>query len=266
MCPQKVGGILVRFLLAVILVVMSIGAFVLPAAAAECQFQFGFKVLAEMIPSTVGNCLDNEYHNPNNGDGLQRTEGGLLVWRKADNWTAFTNGHETWINGPMGLQKRLNIERFEWEPDYVVITDNPTPSDMFAYITWLGDRFDSVQAPSDVIDIHFNMFADDPNIASSPAWRTSVITAFESLKQAGQEMQTYRDGPLPRPFAPLHNLVVSLGQDIVLFADEYITLINTVYDGDVSVLGSQAERVVERSNAIGTKYEQIYDELLRLYQ
>ncbi len=51
-------------------------------------------------------------------DGTQKTTGGLLVWRKADNHTAFTNGHETWINGPNGLQRRLNSERFPWEADY----------------------------------------------------------------------------------------------------------------------------------------------------
>ncbi len=40
------------------------------------------------------------------------------MWRKADNWTAFTDGYRTWINGPNGLEQRLNSERFPWEPDY----------------------------------------------------------------------------------------------------------------------------------------------------
>ncbi len=26
-----------------------------------------------------------------------------MAWRKADNWTAFTNGYKTWLNGPNGL-------------------------------------------------------------------------------------------------------------------------------------------------------------------
>jgi hypothetical protein len=39
----------------------------------------------------------------------------LLVWRKADNWTAFTDGYRTWLNGPQGLQQRLNTELFPWE-------------------------------------------------------------------------------------------------------------------------------------------------------
>lgn len=91
-----------------------------PAQAAECQFVLGFKALHDLIPDVVGNCKTNEYHNAQNGDGLQETtawhgKGGLLVWRKADNWTAFTDGANTWINGPNGLQKRANTECFDWE-------------------------------------------------------------------------------------------------------------------------------------------------------
>ena len=62
-----------------------------------------------------GSCLENETHNPKNGDGLQHTTGGLIVWRKADNWTAFTDGYNTWINGPNGLQERRNNQLFPWE-------------------------------------------------------------------------------------------------------------------------------------------------------
>lgn len=79
------------------------------------RFVLGFKTLAELIPDVVGEPLENEHHNPENGDGLQQTTRGLLVWRKSDNWTAFTDGYRTWINGPNGLQQRLNEERFEWE-------------------------------------------------------------------------------------------------------------------------------------------------------
>ena len=43
---------------------------------------------------------------------MQQTTGGLLVWRKLDNWTAFTNGSITWINGPFGLQARANTRTF----------------------------------------------------------------------------------------------------------------------------------------------------------
>ena len=91
-----------------------------PVAAADCQFILGFATLKALIdsaegPDKVGQCLENQRFNPENGDALQQTTGGLLVWRKADNWTAFTDGHRTWLNGPAGLQARLNTEQFEWE-------------------------------------------------------------------------------------------------------------------------------------------------------
>ena len=90
--------------------------------AADCQFVLGFKSLRDLIGhDIVGECLDNEHYNAI-GDSNQHTTGGLLAWRKADNWTAFTDGYRTWVNGPNGLQQRLNTERFEWEADYAAIT------------------------------------------------------------------------------------------------------------------------------------------------
>ncbi|MCL5946551.1 MAG: hypothetical protein M1298_00805, partial [Chloroflexi bacterium] len=35
-----------------------------------CQFILGFKTLHDLIPIIVGSCLDNEQHNPLNGDAL----------------------------------------------------------------------------------------------------------------------------------------------------------------------------------------------------
>ena len=95
----------------------------LPAAATatvECEFVLGFASLKALIdaaegPAKVGDCLEQQRFNPENGDALQQTTGGLLVWRKADNWTAFTDGYRTWLNGPHGLQARLNTEQFDWE-------------------------------------------------------------------------------------------------------------------------------------------------------
>lgn len=86
-------------------------------AASDCTFKLGFKALAEQIPQIVGNCLTDEVYNPQNGDSTQMTEKGMLVWRKADNFTAFTDGNQTWINGPYGLATRLNTQRFVWEND-----------------------------------------------------------------------------------------------------------------------------------------------------
>ena len=82
---------------------------------ASCDYILGFAALHALIPGQVGTCLQNEQHTPVNGDGLQATTGGLLVWRKADNWTAFTDGYRTWVNGPFGLEERLNSQHFAWE-------------------------------------------------------------------------------------------------------------------------------------------------------
>ena len=86
-----------------------------PVLAQDCVFQLGFKALRDLIPDVVGECLENERHDPETGMTLQDTTSGQLIWRKADNWTAFTDGQHTWINGLEGLQQRLNTERFPWE-------------------------------------------------------------------------------------------------------------------------------------------------------
>ncbi len=107
-----------------VVVVLAMVMSTTPARAdAACRFQLGFAALHDLLPGIVGTCTENEGHNPANGDGIQHTSTGLLVWRKADNWTAFTDGYRTWIAGPTGLVTRLNTERFLWEADVPV---NPT--------------------------------------------------------------------------------------------------------------------------------------------
>jgi S1-C subfamily serine protease len=100
-------------ILAIALALITTGSVALAQAAPV--FKLGFKLLADQIPEVAGDPIENEWHNPVTGDTLQRTTTGLMVWRKADNWTAFTNGHRTWVNGPFGVMERPNEERFEWE-------------------------------------------------------------------------------------------------------------------------------------------------------
>jgi hypothetical protein len=83
-------------------------------AQTKPEFKLGFKTLADQIPYAVGEPTENERWGAN-GDSLQQTTTGLMVWRKADNWTAFTDGGRTWINGPSGVQDRSNDDRFDWE-------------------------------------------------------------------------------------------------------------------------------------------------------
>ena len=140
-----------------------------PVSAAECQFVLGFETLRDLIGhDVVGECLENEHYEAN-GDSLQQTTGGLLVWRKADNWTAFTDGYRTWINGPNGLVQRLNTERFEWEADYApgggIATPTPVPAPTPAPVSVL------YAAPPIEVELEI---ASIPNIATNPQLAQSL--------------------------------------------------------------------------------------------
>ncbi|MGI8915822.1 MAG: CAP domain-containing protein [Chloroflexota bacterium] len=92
----------------------------MPAGA--CQYILGFAALHGLDSVDTGGCRNDQRFAPN-GDAQQTTANGLMAWRKVDNWTAFTNGYWTWINGPEGLAKRLNTQRFPWEanPDGLAV-------------------------------------------------------------------------------------------------------------------------------------------------
>ncbi|HEY8476159.1 MAG TPA: CAP domain-containing protein [Chloroflexota bacterium] len=75
-----------------------------------------FRSLLTRLPHVVGTPVGPAQSSVETGDLLQRTTRGLLVWRAADRRAAFTNGYFTWIDGPFGVQVRLNAQRFPWEP------------------------------------------------------------------------------------------------------------------------------------------------------
>jgi hypothetical protein len=91
----------------------------------------GFATLHDLIPDVVGTCVDDEFHDPQTGDALQHTTAGLLAWRKSDNWTAYTDGSQSWVNGPLGVRQRPNDQRLWWEanPDHLPIVPTPQPGD-----------------------------------------------------------------------------------------------------------------------------------------
>ena len=95
------------------------------------QYRLGFRLLANLLGrDLVGEPAEDEHYEAN-GDSQQATSRGLMVWRKADNWTAFTDGYRTWINGPFGVQSRLNTELLPWEqpPEYrPTLFCHPSPS------------------------------------------------------------------------------------------------------------------------------------------
>lgn len=116
-------------------------------AQTGCTFKLGFKALRDLIPNVVGDCLDDERFNEANGNAEQRTTGGLLVWRKADNWTAFTDGSTTWIMGPEGLVSRPNAgPLYPWEaapPSHDELRGCATALST-ARRTWEGNPFPSL--------------------------------------------------------------------------------------------------------------------------
>ncbi len=84
----------------------------------SCSFQLGFAALHDAAPRLIGDCLaDEQYDASGSVVSFQPTTRGLLVWRKADNWTGFTDGYRTWISTEDGLQRRLNTDRYVWESD-----------------------------------------------------------------------------------------------------------------------------------------------------
>jgi hypothetical protein len=100
------------------------------------QFQLGFKTLADMIPRFAGQPVEAE-RATTGGDILQQTTTGLMVWRKAGNETAFTDGAMTWVNSRFGLLERPNDQRFQWESSTSAAPPD-TFSDPFIYCTAIG--------------------------------------------------------------------------------------------------------------------------------
>src|SRR5687767_10386113 len=140
------------------------------AQAPGCQFILGFATLRALIgAATVGQCLEDQRFAAN-GNAEQQTTGGLLVWRKADNWTAFTNGFETWLNGPQGLQRRVNTTRFSWEGDAISMQQNRfSPASLTVApgttLTWINlDREDH-----DVV--HRDLAFESPLVGPGGSWQ-----------------------------------------------------------------------------------------------
>ncbi|MHB8409854.1 MAG: hypothetical protein ACYDHY_17505 [Acidiferrobacterales bacterium] len=161
------------FVLAVFAALLKPGA-ALAQSAPNCQYILGFATLHSLDAADVGDCLDNQAFAAN-GDAVQHTTNGLLAWRKADNWTAFTNGYWTWINGPYGLAKRLNTQRYSWEanPDGL-----PAPAvvDVNAGHTFYASTYHRGAYQADRI------YCDD-----DPGWRTlspAYLVSYPSLAAA----------------------------------------------------------------------------------
>ena len=166
------------------------------SATDHCEFRLGFNTLRDLIGhDIVGECLENEHYNAI-GDSNQQTTGGLMAWRKADNWTAFTDGYRTWVNGPFGVKQRLNTERYFWEGDYAdhipiieaeVCFTAPDAGTLGPFIqslqAWFGEQervYETLRRAS-----------DDSRLLHDDQWRATANTQLESFTQTTQIILSY---------------------------------------------------------------------------
>jgi hypothetical protein len=181
--------------LGIFLTLLSPGIRFLPGADAEnCTFILGFKTIHDLLPAIVGVCADDEQHNPANGDALQHTANGLLVWRKVDNVAAFTDGYRTWLNGPQGLEERLNGQRFPWE-------SNPASLPVVA---------DAPVGTAQTVDAAFAPLARDlPSRTRVPVWlpaRAPRAPAFGLRCPTSYALLTQQ----PKPPALAHGYLIAM--------------------------------------------------------
>lgn len=64
------------------------------------QFRFGFAYLKSLLGNVMGEPLECEHYNAQNGDSLQQTTTGLAFYRKATNTPTFTDGWNHWAWSP----------------------------------------------------------------------------------------------------------------------------------------------------------------------
>lgn len=92
-----------RVLLASLL--LAVGVLALPAAASaapycapgqEPEFVLGFAFMKSQLGDIMGEPLECEHANPDNGDTLQQTTTGLSFYRKSTNTPTFTDGWQHW--------------------------------------------------------------------------------------------------------------------------------------------------------------------------
>jgi len=156
------------------------------AAQAAPAFQMGFATLASLIPEIVGQPMANEQFDPSRGQSIQPTTRGLLVWREADNATAFTDGATTWILGPNGLEQRPNDSLFAWERPLAQQSASPVVIGPEAAVSQALQQLSAVPSGSQLVD---------------SATQHGVVITME---------------PLPRSvlgaFVPQHNLVILSSQ------------------------------------------------------
>ena len=200
------------------------------AQQAPCQFTLGFKTLHDLASDQVGGCSDNQGY-ASNGDGQQLTAKGLMVWRKADNWTAFTNGYQTWLLGPYGLANRLNTQRFEWEPDYGAAGFTAAPLEPAAAKSTAGDTAAALALfPTETAALNAHdgsAYAQTVVGQSNPALEQYFGAALQSanvkVSLDGEKLLNIEDGR-----ALVQVTATTTGSDAPSFRNNRVTSNNTV--------------------------------------
>ena len=96
-------GLLRRIPLAIVVASLIAATLIAPAGAAphcspgqQPEFVFGFAHLKTLLGDKMGDPIECEHANPENGDTLQNTTTGLAFYRKSTNTPTFTNGWDHW--------------------------------------------------------------------------------------------------------------------------------------------------------------------------
>lgn len=119
-------------------------------AAPNCTLQLGFASLAEQLGPRVGACVEPAQYDAD-GDAHQRTTTGAFLWRKADNWTAFTDGWQTWAAGPGGVAPVENAARLDpTASPFAVDLDHAAPAAVPGALQTLGVQWFDGKAAGDL--------------------------------------------------------------------------------------------------------------------
>ncbi len=77
-----------------------------PEAEACAHIEDAEALVDALGPDLVGPCLEKPRDDPRDGNLVQRTAGGLLVWLWDEDLAVFTDGATTWYGCPDGPQRR----------------------------------------------------------------------------------------------------------------------------------------------------------------
>ncbi len=258
--------------LVLVAIVVAVSSPVLPIVspaqmgeAASCRFVLGFKALHDLIPETVGDCTTNERYNPSNGDALQDTARGMLVWRKSDNFTAFTDGYRTWVNGPYGVRERLNTQRFSWESD--ALPSSSPPNSPPISTLQLSDIETNTQFVKDVRAIERDL---DKLIRDANAWNeccdqaASIERSLEKRREWSAQLNTLYDRMFsvkrPPPGRQTHDLFLTAFSRYIEAQNNSIAYLQT---GDRS-RGAQRDRLIDEANLLMVKANESLTELIEM--